>query len=109
MVIYQIDKYILSFPDNKFTESTLQGYLNRVAEKIISDNIPAFSTIHQAIIFAMAGNRNKMMEYLEKANKRIMSEVHVWIPAPIFDRYHSDPEFVDFFKKLNLDRYHMLN
>ena len=101
--------YSESFSDGKFTRSSLQEYLNRVADKIIADKIPGFSTTHQAVIFAMAGNKNKMMEYLEKAHNEVISDVHIWIAAPIFDPYHSDPEFVSFFKKLNLDKYHKLN
>ena len=101
--------YSESFPDNNFTRSTLQGYLSRVGDKIISNKIPGITMTHHAAIFAMSGNRKKMMEYLEKARKEVISDVHIWLTASIFDAYHSDPEFISFFKKLNLDKYHKLN
>jgi len=101
--------YSESFSTNQFTKSTIQRYLNQIGDRMIADKIPLDAISHQVIIFALSGNKSKMMEYLNKAQMRPVSEVHVWMTSPLFKPYHSDPDFISLFKKMKLDKYHTLH
>jgi len=101
--------YSDSFQDNTYSKESLQKYLSLINDKMVADKIPMIDVTHQAAICAITDQEENMLEYLYTAHTRMFSAVHLWMTAPIFKPYHSDPEFITFFKKLKLDKYHQLN
>jgi serine/threonine protein kinase/tetratricopeptide (TPR) repeat protein len=55
-----------------------------------------------AVSYALAGDRNKAFEYLEKAYAEQDSELMACIRFPAFDLLHSDPRYADFMRRLGL-------
>ncbi|MFZ3217872.1 MAG: protein kinase [Candidatus Acidiferrales bacterium] len=55
-----------------------------------------------AVVYALAGDRNKAMEYLQKAYAEEDSELIACIRFPAFDPLRSDPRFADLMGKLGL-------
>jgi hypothetical protein len=55
-----------------------------------------------AVVYALAGDRNKAFEYLEKARAEQDSELMACIRFPAFDLLHSDTRYADFMRKLDL-------
>jgi tetratricopeptide (TPR) repeat protein len=55
-----------------------------------------------AVAYALAGDRNKAFEYLEKARAEQDSELMACIRFPAFDLLHSDPRYAEFMRKLEL-------
>jgi hypothetical protein len=54
------------------------------------------------VSYALAGDRNKAFEYLEKAYAEQDSELMACIRFPAFDLLHSDPRYADFTRRLGL-------
>ena len=74
-----------------------QGYVKLMANPGIT---AAPSTI--AFTYALAGDRNKAFEYLDKAYAEQDSEIMACIRFPAFDSLHSDPRWAAFMAKLGL-------
>jgi Tfp pilus assembly protein PilF len=55
-----------------------------------------------AFAYALAGDRNKALEYLERAYSEEDSELNAVIRFPGFDSLHSDPRWADLLKKIGL-------
>jgi hypothetical protein len=55
-----------------------------------------------AVCYALAGDRNKAFEYLEKAYSEQDSELGACIRFPAFDVLKSDPRWAPFMRRLGL-------
>lgn len=77
--------------------SDLQGYTKLL---LAPGNIGPPTNI--AVSYALAGDRNKAFEYLEKAYAEQDSELMACIRFPAFDLLHSDPRYADFMRRLGL-------
>jgi tetratricopeptide (TPR) repeat protein len=55
-----------------------------------------------ALAYALAGDRKKAFEYLERAYSEEDSELLAVIRFPGFDSLHSDPRWADILKKIGL-------
>jgi tetratricopeptide (TPR) repeat protein len=55
-----------------------------------------------AVAYALAGDRNKAVAYLEKAYAEQDSELVACIRFPALDSLHSDPRWADLMNRLNL-------
>jgi tetratricopeptide (TPR) repeat protein len=75
----------------------LQSYLKMMQDP--RDPAPPANT---AVIYALAGDRDKAFEYLEKARAEQDSELMACIRFPAFDLLHSDPRYAEFMRKLDL-------
>jgi eukaryotic-like serine/threonine-protein kinase len=74
-----------------------QGFVKLMTNPAIT---AAPSTI--AFTYALAGDRNKAFEYLDKAYAEQDSEIMACIRFPAFDSLHSDPRWAAFMSKLGL-------
>jgi TolB-like protein/Tfp pilus assembly protein PilF len=74
-----------------------QGYLKLMAG---ADSPAAPANI--AVSYALAGDRNKAFEYLEKAYSEEDSELMACIRFPAFDALHSDPRWASLLSRLGL-------
>jgi serine/threonine protein kinase/tetratricopeptide (TPR) repeat protein len=74
-----------------------QGYLKLMLEA--GTDAPPTNI---AVSYALAGDREKAFEYLEKAYSQEDSELMACIRFPAFDSLRSDPRFVDLMKRLGL-------
>jgi eukaryotic-like serine/threonine-protein kinase len=74
-----------------------QGYL-----KLMLDPRSTAPPTNIAVIYALAGDRHKAFEYLEKARAEQDSELMACIRFPAFDLLHSDRRYADFMRKLDL-------
>jgi hypothetical protein len=54
------------------------------------------------VCYALAGDRNKAFEYLEKAYSEQDSELGACIRFPAFDVLKSDPRWAPFMRRLGL-------
>jgi serine/threonine protein kinase/tetratricopeptide (TPR) repeat protein len=77
--------------------SDLQGYI----KLLLTPGIIGPPT-NIAVSYALAGDRNKAFEYLEKAYAEQDSELMACIRFPAFDLLHSDPRYADFMRRLGL-------
>jgi eukaryotic-like serine/threonine-protein kinase len=77
--------------------SDLQGYI----KLLLTPGIIGPPT-NIAVSYALAGDRNKTFEYLEKAYAEQDSELMACIRFPAFDLLHSDPRYADFMRRLGL-------
>jgi len=75
----------------------LQGYI-----KMITTPGSIGPPTNVAVSYALAGDRNKALEYLEKAYAEQDSELMACIRFPAFDLLHSDPRYADFMRRLGL-------
>jgi serine/threonine protein kinase/tetratricopeptide (TPR) repeat protein len=75
----------------------LQGYI-----KMITTPGSIGPPTNVAVSYALAGDRNKAFEYLEKAYAEQDSELMACIRFPAFDLLHSDPRYADFMRRLGL-------
>jgi serine/threonine protein kinase/tetratricopeptide (TPR) repeat protein len=85
--------------NNISSTADLQGYL-----KLMLDSRSASPPTNLAVVYALAGDRNKAFEYLEKARAEQDSELMACIRFPAFDLLHSDTRYADFMRKLDLPR-----
>jgi len=83
--------------NNISSPADLQGYL-----KLMLDARSAVPPTNLAVVYALAGDRNKALEYLEKARAEQDSELMACIRFPAFDLLHSDTRYADFMRKLDL-------
>ena len=83
--------------NNISSPADLQGYL-----KLMLDARSAAPPTNLAVVYALAGDRNKAFEYLEKAHAEQDSELMACIRFPAFDLLHSDTRYADFMRKLDL-------
>jgi tetratricopeptide (TPR) repeat protein len=83
--------------NNISSTADLQGYL-----KLMLDVRSAAPPTNLAVVYALAGDRNKALEYLEKARAEQDSELMACIRFPAFDLLHSDTRYADFMRKLDL-------
>jgi serine/threonine protein kinase/tetratricopeptide (TPR) repeat protein len=83
--------------NNISSTADLQGYL-----KLMLDSRSASPPTNLAVVYALAGDRNKAFEYLEKARAEQDSELMACIRFPAFDLLHSDTRYADFMRKLDL-------
>jgi serine/threonine protein kinase/Flp pilus assembly protein TadD len=83
--------------DNISSTADLQGY-----RKLMLDARSAAPPTNLAVVYALAGDRNKAFEYLEKARAEQDSELMACIRFPAFDLLHSDTRYADFMRKLDL-------
>jgi TolB-like protein/tetratricopeptide (TPR) repeat protein len=74
-----------------------QGYL-----KLMLDPRSTAPPTNVAVVYALAGDRNKAFEYLEKARAEQDSELMACIRFPVFDLLHSDPRYADLMRRLDL-------
>src|SRR5882724_1054092 len=77
--------------------SDLQGYI----KLLLTPGVIGPPT-NIAVSYALAGDRNKAFEYLEKAYAEQDSELMACIRFPAFDLLHSDPRYADFMRRLGL-------
>jgi hypothetical protein len=77
--------------------SDLQGYI----KLLLTPGIIGPPT-NIAVSYALAGDRNKAFEYLEKAYAEQDSELMACIRFPAFDLLHSDPRYADLMRRLGL-------
>jgi tetratricopeptide (TPR) repeat protein len=77
--------------------SDLQGYI-----KLLLTPGTIGPPANIAVSYALAGDRNKAFEYLEKAYAEQDSELMACIRFPAFDLLHSDPRYADFMRRLSL-------
>jgi len=75
----------------------LEGYLKLML--IAGDTAPPTNT---AVVYALAGDRNKAFEYLEKAYTEQDSELGACIRFPAFDVLKSDPRWAPYMRRLGL-------
>jgi len=75
----------------------LQGYL----KLMVDPDDPAPPT-NIAVTYALAGDRNKAFEYLEKAYAVQDSEIGACIRFPAFDAVKSDPRWAAYMRRLGL-------
>jgi thioredoxin-like negative regulator of GroEL len=75
----------------------LQSYLKMMADP--GDPAPPTNL---AVVYALAGDRSKAFEYLEKARAEQDSELLACIRFPAFDLLHSDPRYAEFMRTLGL-------
>jgi serine/threonine protein kinase/tetratricopeptide (TPR) repeat protein len=83
--------------NNISSTADLPGYL-----KLMLDARSATPPANLAVVYALAGDRNKAFEYLEKARAEQDSELMACIRFPAFDLLHSDTRYADFMQKLDL-------
>jgi serine/threonine protein kinase/tetratricopeptide (TPR) repeat protein len=83
--------------NNISATADLQGYL-----KLMLDARSAAPPTNLAVVYTLAGDRNKAFEYLEKARTEQDSELMACIRFPAFDLLHSDTRYADFMRKLDL-------
>jgi serine/threonine protein kinase/tetratricopeptide (TPR) repeat protein len=83
--------------NNISATADLQGYL-----KLMLDARSAAPPTNLAVVYTLAGDRNKAFEYLEKARAEQDSELMACIRFPAFDLLHSDTRYADFMRKLDL-------
>ena len=57
-----------------------------------------------AVAYALAGDRSKALDYLEKSYAGQDTELMATIRFPAFDSLHSEPRFVELMRKLGLPR-----
>lgn len=74
-----------------------QGYIKLM---LAPSNVGAPTNI--AVSYAVAGDRNKAFEYLEKAYSEQDSELMACIRFPALDPLRSDPRFKDLMRRLGL-------
>ena len=55
-----------------------------------------------AVGFALAGDRNKTFEYLEKSFSNESDELVLCVRFPVFDLIRSDPRYADLMRRLGL-------
>ena len=89
----------------KITGSTITGSFSLDAQgyvKLMAN--PGITAAPTAIAFtyALAGDRNKAFEYLDKAYAEQDSEIMACIRFPALDSLHSDPRWAQFMAKLGL-------
>ena len=77
--------------------SDLQGYI----KLLLTPGIIGPPT-NIAVSYALAGDRNKAFEYLEKAFAEQDSELMACIRFPAFDLLHADPRYADLMRRLGL-------
>jgi eukaryotic-like serine/threonine-protein kinase len=85
-------------PDPKAKPRTLdaKGYIEESMEVTGADGSAA-----TAIAYAAAGNRDKAIEYLQKAYSE-GDGIGMWIRYPAFDLIRSDPRYADLMKQVGL-------
>lgn len=80
-----------------------QGFLKEMTdpgEKFSPENVAPPTNI--AVCYALMGDRNKALQYLEKAVAEADSELMACIRFPAFDILHSDPRWANLLARLNL-------
>ena len=82
---------------NNSAAADLRGYL-----KLMLDARSTASPTNIAVVYALAGDRNKTFEYLEKARAEQDSELMACIRFPAFDLLHSDSRYADLMRRLDL-------
>ena len=55
-----------------------------------------------AVSYALVGNRDKTLEYLEKSYAEQRHSLFVTLRNPIMDRFRSDPRFQDLMRRLEI-------
>jgi serine/threonine protein kinase/tetratricopeptide (TPR) repeat protein len=85
-----------SIPGSFSTDA--QGYSHLMLE---TANLGDYPT-NIAVAFAVAGDRNKSFEYLQKAFSREDTELVLCIRFPAFNSIRSDPRYADLMRRLGL-------
>ena len=76
-----------------------QGYL-----KLMMDPTQPSPPANLAVTYAIAGDRNKAFEYLEKSYAEEDTELMAVIRFPAFESLHGDPRWADLLRRLDLPK-----
>jgi tetratricopeptide (TPR) repeat protein len=77
-----------------------KGYAQAILDTFDPDQADTPGAL--AVAYALAGDKDHAMQYLQKAADTNSDELAFVIRYPAFDILHSDPRFADFMRRLNL-------
>jgi len=77
----------------------------KILEKLIKQSKEGYiASFHVALFYAVLKDKNKALEWLEKAYKDRSFDLTSIKVEPILDNLHSDPRFTALLKKMGLEK-----